>query len=129
MDEGKVEIKGHYVVREVTYGKDYGWVPAHALAMSACVRHTACPGRGSDQAGVVNEVIGRHISGGVLHPRHPGYGRRSGDGRPIPGAMSDRRREGPRSARTRGPATDRSRHPESRTTPTGISEGRPPCAR
>lgn len=80
MTKVKVEVRGHYEVEELPYGKDYRWVPAHALIECDCGRvmdadpeHTTCPGCGRDHAGIVREVAGRHLSEEVLHPWHPEY--------------------------------------------------------
>ena len=80
MTKVKVRVEGHYEVQVIPNGKDYKWVPAHALiecdcgqVMDADVRHTVCPGCGSDHAAVVREVAGRHLADEVLHPWHPEY--------------------------------------------------------
>ena len=36
MTKVKVSIEGHYEVQEIPYGKDYRWVPAHALIECGC---------------------------------------------------------------------------------------------
>jgi hypothetical protein len=80
MTKIKVEIVGHYEAQEVAYGKDYRWVPAHALVECDCgqvmdvdVNHTVCPNCGADHSAVIREVAGRHLSDDVLHPWHPEY--------------------------------------------------------
>jgi|SRR5215207_2453909 len=80
MTKVKVKIEGHYEVQEIRYGKDYKWVPAHALiecdcgqAMDADAHHTACPRCGADHTAVVREVVGRHLGDEVLHPWHAEY--------------------------------------------------------
>ena len=80
MTKVKVKIEGHYEVEEIAYGKDYKWVPAHALIECDCgrtmdtdARHTICPGCGTDHTQVVREASGRHLSGEVLHPWHAEY--------------------------------------------------------
>jgi hypothetical protein len=67
MTKVKVKIEGHYEVGKIPYGKDYRWVPAHALiececgqTMDADARHTTCLGCGADHKQVVREVAGRH---------------------------------------------------------------------
>jgi predicted RNA-binding Zn-ribbon protein involved in translation (DUF1610 family) len=76
----KVRVEGHYEVRELPYGKDYVWEPAHALIecdcgheMQADSQHTTCPNCGADHATVVREVMGRHLGEEVLHPWHAEY--------------------------------------------------------
>jgi hypothetical protein len=46
----KVRLEGHYEVNDLSYGRDYVWVPAHALVececgqiMDADAQHTTCP--------------------------------------------------------------------------------------
>jgi hypothetical protein len=80
MTKVKVSIEGHYEVHEIPYGKDYRWVPAHALiecdcgqTMDADAQHTTCPNCSADHTDVVREVAGRHLSKEVLHPWHPDY--------------------------------------------------------
>jgi hypothetical protein len=80
MKKVKVEIAGHYEVQEIPYGKDYKWVPAHALIECACghkmdanAHHGVCAGCGADHTAVVREVAGRHLADEVLHPWHPEY--------------------------------------------------------
>lgn len=80
MSKIKVSIEGHYVVEDLPYGKDYVWVPAHALVecdcgqvMAADANHTTCPGCGADRADVLREISGRHLGEEVLHPWHPDY--------------------------------------------------------
>jgi len=36
MTKVKVSIEGHYEVHEISYGKDYRWVPAHAPIECDC---------------------------------------------------------------------------------------------
>ncbi|HEX5974480.1 MAG TPA: hypothetical protein VFY57_04890 [Rubrobacteraceae bacterium] len=76
----KVRIEGHYEVEDLPYGKDYVWVPAHALiecdcgqVMDADEHHTTCPNCGADRADVLREVAGRHLGEEDLHPWHPDY--------------------------------------------------------
>ena len=52
MTKVKVSIEGHYEVQEIPYGKDYRWVPAHALIECDCgqtmdtdAHHATCPVR------------------------------------------------------------------------------------
>jgi predicted RNA-binding Zn-ribbon protein involved in translation (DUF1610 family) len=80
MTKVRVEITGHYEVQEVPYGKDYKWVPAHALIECDCeqvmdvdTHQTVCPNCGTDHAAVVRKVAGRYLSDEVLHPWHPEY--------------------------------------------------------
>ena len=80
MTKVKVRVEGHYEVQELPYGKDYKWVPAHALiecdcgqAMDVDTRHTICPGCGAEYVAVVREVAGRHLADEVLHPWHAEY--------------------------------------------------------
>ena len=80
MTKVKVKIEGHYEVEELPYGKDYKWVPAHALIECDCgqtmdidTKHTVCPNCGADHAAVIQEVAGRHLSDEVLHPWHTEY--------------------------------------------------------
>lgn len=80
MSKVKVRIEGHYEVEDLSYGKDYVWVPAHALiecdcgqVMDADEHHTTCPNCGADRADVLREVAGRHLGEEVLHPWHPDY--------------------------------------------------------
>jgi hypothetical protein len=80
MTKVKVSIEGHYEVEEILYGKDYRWVPAHALiececgqVMDADSHHTTCPGCGADHTEVIREVAGRHLSEEVLHPWNAEY--------------------------------------------------------
>ena len=80
MTKAKVEIAGHYEVQEITYGKDYKWVPAQALsecdcgqAMNVDAHHTLCPGCGADHTVVAREVAGPHVGDEVIHPWHPHY--------------------------------------------------------
>lgn len=82
MSKVKVRVEGHYEVRELTYGKDYVWQPAHALVECDCGRvldvdahHPTCPDCGKDHSGLMREVAGRHLSDEVLHPWHPDYER------------------------------------------------------
>lgn len=76
----KVEISGHYEVQRIPYGKDYKWVPAHALIECDCgqtmdvdINHTTCPRCGVDHTTVVKEITGRHLADEILHPWHPEY--------------------------------------------------------
>jgi len=76
----KVRVEGHYEVNYLSYGRDYLWVPAHALVececgqvMDADAHHTTCPNCGADHAEVMKEVVGRHLSDDVLHPWRPDY--------------------------------------------------------
>jgi hypothetical protein len=76
----KVRVEGHYEVTELPYGRDYAWVPAHALiecdcgqVMDADTHHTTCPSCGADHTEVLREVSGRHLGEEVLHPLHPDY--------------------------------------------------------
>ena len=76
----KVSVEGHYEVHEFPSGKDYVWVPAHALIECGCgqemdvdTQHTTCPSCGADHTAVVKEVAGRHLSEDVLHPWHRDY--------------------------------------------------------
>lgn len=76
----KACVEGHYNVREVPYGKDYVWEPAHAVIECDCgrvmdvdARHTACPNCGTDYSGLLREVQGHHLSDEALHPWHPEY--------------------------------------------------------
>lgn len=71
----KVKIEGHYEVEEIPYGKDYKWVPAHALIECDCGRvmdadshHTVCSNCGTDHAAVIEEISGRHLSEEDLRP-------------------------------------------------------------
>jgi hypothetical protein len=80
MTKVRVEIVGHYEVQEIAYGKDYKWVPAHALIECDCgqtmdvdAHHTVCPGCGTDHTVVAREVAGRHLADEVLHPWHADY--------------------------------------------------------
>ena len=80
MSKVKVRVEGHYEVEDLPYGKDYVWVPAHALiecdcgqVMDADAHHTVCPGCGTDHTGVLREVAGRHLGEEVLHPWHSDY--------------------------------------------------------
>ena len=80
MTKVKVSIEGHYEVHEIPYGKDYRWVPAHALiecdcgkTMDADAQRTTCPNCSADHTDVVREVAGRHLSEEVLHPWYPDY--------------------------------------------------------
>lgn len=80
MSKVKVRIEGHYEVREISYGKDYVWVPGHALIECDCgqvtdadANHTICSNCGADHSAVVQQVVGRHLSDDVLHPWHPDY--------------------------------------------------------
>ena len=80
MSKIKVRIEGHYEVTELPYGRDYVWVPAHALiecdcgqVIDASAEHTTCPNCGADHAEVIREVAGRHLGEEVLHPWHPDY--------------------------------------------------------
>ena len=81
MTKVKVKIEGHYEVQVVPYGKDYKWVPSHALLecdcgqdMDADTHHTVCPRCGTDHTAVIREVVGRHLGEEeVLHPWHPDY--------------------------------------------------------
>jgi hypothetical protein len=76
----KARIEGHYEVEDLPNGKDYVWVPAHALiecdcgqVMDADEHHTTCPKCGADCADVLREVAGRHLGEEDLHPWHPDY--------------------------------------------------------
>lgn len=80
MTKVKVKIEGHYEVEEIPYGKDYRWVPAHALIECDCgrvmdvdSRHTVCPGCGSDHAAVIEEIAGRHLADEDLRPWRRDY--------------------------------------------------------
>jgi ribosomal protein L32 len=81
MTKISVEIAGHYEVQKIPYGKDYKWVPAHALiecdycghTMDVDAHHTVCPHCGADHTAVAREVAGRHLADEVLHPWHPDY--------------------------------------------------------
>jgi hypothetical protein len=76
----KVRIEGHYEVRELPYGRDYVWEPAHAVVECDCgyemqvdSQHTTCPNCGTDHEAAVKDVAGRHLSEEVLHPWHAEY--------------------------------------------------------
>lgn len=76
----KVRAEGHYEIQELPSGRDYVWVPAHALIECGCgqeidadIHHTACPNCGTDHTAVLREVAGRHLSEDVLHPWHSEY--------------------------------------------------------
>ena len=80
MTKVKVRVEGHYEVQELPEGKDYAWVPAHALIECDCgqvmdvdTHHTSCPGCGTDHTSVAQAVAGRHLSEDVLHPWHREY--------------------------------------------------------
>jgi hypothetical protein len=80
MTKIRVEIAGHYEVQEMPYGKDYKWLPAHALLECNCgqtmdvdTHNTVCADCGADHTTVVREVAGRHLADEVLHPWHPEY--------------------------------------------------------
>lgn len=82
MSKVKVRVEGHYDVREIPYGKDYVWRPAHALVECDCgrvldvdARHATCPDCGGDCSGLMAEIKDRHLGDEVLHPWHPDYER------------------------------------------------------
>lgn len=75
MTKVKVRVEGHYEVEEIPYGKDYRWVPAHALVECDCGRvmdvdshHTVCPDCGTDHAAVFEDVAKRHLADEDLRP-------------------------------------------------------------
>ena len=75
MTKIKVRVEGHYEVEELPYGRDYRWVPAHALIECDCGRaldvhagHTACPACGKDHAEVVRHLSERHLTEAALRP-------------------------------------------------------------
>ncbi len=87
MTKVKVRIEGHYEVEDLPYGKDYRWVPAHALiecdcgrVMDADAHHAVCRGCGADHAAVVSEISARHLSEEALHPWRRDYESRAGGG-------------------------------------------------
>ena len=76
----KASVQGHYEVEEIPYGRDYKWVPAHALVECDCGRttdvdgaHAVCSGCGSDLAGAVGEIPARRPTDEVLRPWRPDY--------------------------------------------------------
>ena len=80
MSKVRVHVEGHYEVQDGPFGKDYIWLPGHALIECDCgqeidanERQAICPNCGTDHTGVVREVVGRHLSDEVLHPWHPDY--------------------------------------------------------
>lgn len=80
MSKVRVRVEGHYEVQELPSGKDYMWVPAHALIECDCgevmdvdAHHTTCPGCGCDHTPLARQVAGRHLSEEVLHPWHRDY--------------------------------------------------------
>lgn len=65
MTNVRIEIEDHYEVQEIPYGKDYKWVPSHALiecdcgrAMDIDIHHTVCPGCEADHTTAVRTLPG-----------------------------------------------------------------------
>lgn len=79
MTKVKARIEGHYEVREIPYGKDYVWMPGHALIECDCGRMmvadlhtTVCPDCGTDHETYVRGVIAG-AGGEFPHPWHVEY--------------------------------------------------------
>lgn len=72
--------EAHYEVREVAFGKDYVWVPGHALiecdcgqVIDASMHYKVCPVCGADHTPIIATLFERKPDYATLHPWHPDY--------------------------------------------------------